>query len=279
MNKIARVFPRRTRATPDDALAYTTPPPKELPDITGIHVSVAFTYDMPKAVKLAEAWMKTGLPVSMGGPAFNAPGGGFIPGLYLKKGNVITSRGCPNRCWFCSVPRREGYALRELPIADGWNVMDDNLLACSDAHINAVFEMLARQPERPVFTGGLEAKQLKSWHVDLLREVKTDRMYFAYDTPDDYEPLVAAGKLLTAGGFPRASHRVFCYVLIGYEGDTIEKAEKRLWAAWDAGFAPFAMLYKDEAGNTNSEWRKFQREWVRPQIVFSKLKKGVADGR
>ena len=30
--KIARVFPRRTKATPDDPLAFTGPPPKGLPD-------------------------------------------------------------------------------------------------------------------------------------------------------------------------------------------------------------------------------------------------------
>ena len=68
-----------------------------------------------------------------------------MPGMYLKKGYVITSRGCPNRCWFCSVPRREGGRLRELPITEGNIVLDDNLLACSRQHIEAVFEMLGRQ--------------------------------------------------------------------------------------------------------------------------------------
>ena len=63
--------------------------------------------------------MNLGVPVHMGGPAFNMPGGDFVPGMYLKKGYVITSRGCPNRCWFCSVPRREGGRLRELPITEG----------------------------------------------------------------------------------------------------------------------------------------------------------------
>lgn len=85
--KIARVFPRRTKATPDDPLAFTGPPPKGgLPDMEEVHVSVAFTYDMEKACQLAEQWMKLGVPVHMGGPAFNMPGGDFVPGMYLKKG-------------------------------------------------------------------------------------------------------------------------------------------------------------------------------------------------
>ena len=270
--KIARVFPRRTTATPDDSLAFTTPPPKTLPDIDEVHVSVTFTYDMEKAEQLAEAWNKTGLPVLMGGPAFNEPGGEFVPGLYLKQGYVITSRGCPNRCHFCSVPKREGYKLRELTVKDGFNILDDNLLACSEKHIWEVFEMLKRQPEKPVFTGGLEAKLLQSWHVNLLREVKPKRMYFAYDTPDDYEPLLQAGKLLRDGGISKASQVARCYVLIGYDGDTMEKAEKRLRETWKAGFFPFAMLYRDEKGAVQQNWKQFQRLWARPQIINQMLK-------
>ena len=272
--RIARVFPRRTKATPDDDLAFTGPPPKEgLPDIDEVHVSVAFTYDLPKAEMLAEQWMRLGVPVTMGGPAKNEPGGEFIPGMYLKQGYTITSRGCPNRCWFCSVPAREGGTLRELPVRAGWNVLDDNLLACSDDHIRAVFDMLSRQPEKPVFTGGLEARLLRPWHVDLLREVKAKRMYFAYDTQDDYEPLIHAGRILRAGGITQASHRAACYVLIGYPGDTMDAADKRLRDTWAAGFVPYAMLYRDQAGLVDPDWRRFQRVWVRPEIVLSKLKK------
>ncbi|MGF7099523.1 hypothetical protein M2141_001645 [Lachnospiraceae bacterium PH5-48] len=243
-----------------------------LPRIDEVHVSVAFTYDLPEAERLAEAWQKTGIPVKLGGPAMNEPGGDFVPGRYVRPGYVITSRGCNNRCWFCAVPKREGYRLRELPITEGSNVLDDNLLACSESHIRAVFDMLSSQPERPIFTGGLEAKLLRPWHVELLREVKTKRLYCAYDTPDDYEPLVAAGKLLTAAGFTRESRKPNCYVLIGYPGDSFDKAEKRLRDTWAAGFAPYAMLYRNEAGETAADWRKFQRLWVRPQILFTTLK-------
>jgi hypothetical protein len=278
--RIARVFPRRTKATPDDALAFTSPPPKDFlqsldsgqVSLDAVNVSVAFTYDLPKAEALAGAWVKTGLPVSMGGPAFNEPGGDFVPGLYLKQGYVITSRGCPNRCWFCSVPAREGGVLRELPVTDGWNVLDDNLLACSEGHIREVFAMLKRQPEKPVFTGGLEAALLRPWHVELLREVRAARMYFAYDTSSDYEPLVQAGRILRDGGITKASHRAACYVLVGYPGDTMDAADTRLRAAWGAGFVPYAMLYRDETGAVDADWRRFQRAWVRPEIVISQLK-------
>jgi hypothetical protein len=270
--RIARVFPRRTKATPDDALAFTSPPPKDLPDIREVHISAAFTYDLPKAEKLAEAWARAGFPVKLGGPATGQPGGDFVPGLYLKQGYVITSRGCPRRCWFCSVHIREGGRLRELPIENGHNVLDDNLLACSERHIRDVFAMLKRQEQRPVVTGGLEAALLRPWHVELLREVRAARMYFAYDEPSDYEPLVQAGRLLRDGGITKASHRAACYVLIGYSGDTMNAADARMRAAWEAGFVPYAMLYRDRAGVIKTDWSHFQRAWVRPEIVLCRLK-------
>ena len=273
--RIARVFPRRTAATPTDPLAFTEPPPLlTLPGIDDVHISTAFTYDIRMAEWLALQWETVGVPVRMGGPAFDAPGGDFVPGRYLKPGFVITSRGCPNRtCWFCSVPRREGSKIRELPVTEGWNVLDSNLLACSEAHIRAVFAMLKRQPERPLFTGGLDAARLRSWHVDLLREVKTQRLYCAYDTKDDLEPLVSAGKLLREGGITKASHRAACYVLIGYPGDSMTTAEKCLRDTWAAGFVPYALLYRDRTGVVNRDWIQFQRVWVRPQSVLYQLKR------
>ena len=187
---------------------------------------------------------------------------------------MITSRGCPNHCWFCAVPKRECNGLHELQIKDGWNILDDNLLACSENHIRAVFDMLKRQKHKAIFTGGLEAKQLKSWHVDLLREIKAERIYFAYDTPDDLDPLINAAKLCHDGGFWYPGNRkISCYVLIGYPKDTFELAEKRLNTVLNLGITPYAMLYRNSKGEMSHEWRKFQRLWVKPQIIFARFKK------
>lgn len=269
--KIARVFPRRTRATPTDALAFFDAPPLLAPpEVDEIHVSVTWTYDRQRAEELAYQWEVLGVPVRIGGPAYDDPGGEFVPGMYIKEGYAITSRGCNNNCWFCMARKREGQ-LRELEIKDGWDILDNNLLQCSEGHIKAVFEMLKRQPERPKFTGGLEAKILKPWHCDLLREARTQKMYFAYDTPDDYDPLVSAGRMLREAGISAQSHTAACYVLIGYRGDNFEKAQARLEQTMRAGFMPYAMLYRDDAGQVSKEWSRFQREWLRPQIVAKKF--------
>ncbi len=270
--KIIRVFPRRTNATPIDPLAYIGPPDM-FAEADEVHISVTFTWDLPEAERLAKQWQLVA-PVRIGGPATGEPGGDFVPGMYLKPGYVITSRGCPNKCWFCSVWKREG-DIRELPIRDGWNVLDDNLLACSDDHIQQVLIMLRqqkRQGHRILLTGGLEAARLKPWHVAWLWDLKPRRIFFAYDTPDDMEPLRMAGQMFLLAGFTTASHALRCYVLIGYRGDTFEAAEERLMESIDAGFMPMAMLYRDKTGERDLEWARFQTQWARPAFIAGRMK-------
>lgn len=236
-----------------------------------VHISVTWTWDLPEVERLAELW-KHIAPVTIGGPATGAAGGDFEPGMYLREGYTITSRGCPNRCWFCSVWKREGAVTRELPIRNGWNILDDNLLACSDAHIRAVLNMLSRQERAAEFTGGLEAKRLKPWHAEALRTIHPKQLFFAYDTADDLEPLREAGKIMLAAGFTTASHALRCYVLCGWEKDTQEVADIRMRQAVDAGFTPMAMLYRDAKGETLPVWRTFQRTWARPAIIHKAAK-------
>lgn len=268
--RLIRVFPRRTKATPTDALAYIGQPDL-FAEADEVHISVTFSWDLPVAERLIRDWERVTPVVKLGGPATGMTGGEFEPGRYLKPGYLITSRGCPNRCWFCSVWKREGQEVRELPIRDGWNVLDDNLLACSDEHIRAVFAMLKKQSERAQFTGGFEAARLEDWHIDLLADLKPAQVFFAYDTANDLEPLRGAGRKLLEAGFKtitgRPSHSLRAYVLIGYPRDSFEAAEKRLWQTQEAGFMPMAMLYRDLTGRRDLEWMRFQREWARPAMI------------
>lgn len=267
--KIVRVFPRRTKATPIDEDAYVGEPTL-FAEADEVHISVTFSWDKPKAERLAKQWERIA-PVKLGGVAYGASGGDFIPGRYLKHGYVITSRGCPNKCWFCDVWKREGNIMQELPIMEGNNVCDDNLLACSDKHIKAVFKMLDGKKQIQ-FTGGLEAARLKDWHIDGFSKLKANQLFFAYDTPDDLEPLIIVGTKLKEAGY--SINKLRCFVLIGYPKDTPDKAEKRLIDTVSSGFLPMAMLFRDKKGETSSTWRKFQRLWATPFIIKTRIMTG-----
>jgi hypothetical protein len=274
---VIRVFPRRTKATPNDHLARVGRGPCSNDEADEVHVSVSFTWDLPAAERLARLWSPVA-PVKIGGPATGERGEDFVPGRYVKPGYVITSRGCPNRCWFCSVWRREGQAIRELPIRDGVNVLDDNLLACSPDHVAAVFAMLRRMKALPgggekiQFTGGLEAAKLEPWHAAEMKSLRPGGVFFAYDTPDDLAPLQRAGQIMAAAGFRLGSHRLRAYVLVGGPKDTRSDAEHRIAETMAAGFLPMAMLYRDQSGTTDPEWRAWARLRARPMILCAKTK-------
>lgn len=255
--KILRVFPRRTKASPDDA-DVRVGLPGMFDEADEIHISVTFKWDLQKAEMLSKNWEQIA-PVKIGGPATEMAGGKFVPGMYLKKGYVITSRGCPNKCWFCDVWKREG-GIREIPITEGHNVLDNNLLACSDSHVRKVFKML-RVQKGVEFTGGLEAARLKDWHIEELLKIKPKQIFFAYDEPKDYEPLVDAGKHLIGAGLVNGLR---CYVLFGFKGDTPEKAHSRFIETMKAGFMPMAMFYRENG------FRPMTKKWHDLQWLYSR---------
>lgn len=259
--------------TPTDDLAFVGLPTIEhlAMDIDAVHISVTFSWDLEKAEDLYEAWQLLGVPVEVGGPAFDDRMGDFTPGMYVKQGIVFTSRGCSKDCWFCSIPRCAHGMIRELPVQDGYNIADDNILGTSESHFRKVIEMLGRQKERAIFSGGLEPALLQPWHAELLKSINPKTMYTAYDTKDDYEPLRQMASIMWEAGFSPNGHQVKCYCLCGYDGDSFEDAEKRMQQVMDLGFLPFAMLYRDESGQTNQEWRMFQREWANSIIVGKKF--------
>jgi hypothetical protein len=269
-DRLIRVFPRTTKATPDDALAYFGPPDSKA-EADEVHVSVTFTYDKAWAEYLAEQWRHVA-PVKLGGVAYGDRGEDFVPGRYIKPGYVFTSRGCPRRCWFCSVWKRDPVP-RLLPITNGWNILDDNLLACPRAHVEAVFAMLRRQGRRIEFTGGLEAASLQDYQVELLASLRPRPiMFFAYDPGDAFETLEHAARRLLVAGFTRASHAMRAYVLIGYPKDSFAAAEQRLQQMLRTGFTPMAMLWRPETASQmkyapEDSWRTFQRRWARPAII------------
>lgn len=268
------MFPRKTKATPtDDGVRFG--PPDLFDEADEVHVSVTFTYDRARAEELAEDWRRVA-PVKLGGVAYGDASLDFIPGRYIGQGYTVTTRGCPRRCWFCGVWKKWP-TVNVLPIHEGWNILDDNLLAAPRPHVEAVFDMLRRQKRRVEFTGGLEALALQDYQVGLLASLTPrPNMFFAYDPGDEFETMESAARRLLEAGFTRNSHRLRCYVLIGYPKDTFALAEQRLTQMMGLGFTPFAMLWKpdddiksQEKWRPKPEWKQFQRRWARPAIIHA----------
>lgn len=264
-----RVFPRKTKWTPDDELAFIGDPPLYLPPKQPVRISVAFTWDIPEGQRLFNAWSPYYSDVRLGGPAFGDSGAEFVPGRYLKEGVTITSRGCLNKCTWCFVPQREG-ALRELPITEGWIIQDNNLLACSKTHQDAVFDMLDTQPHSAEFKGGLDARLIRPWHVERWRDMRIGEMWLACDTKAALKPLEIAANLLA--DFPVSKKR--CFVMVGFDGEELKEAQARLETVYSLGFLPFCQLYQPYNRKVyGKDWRALARLWSRPAAYKSKYKK------
>ena len=106
-------------------------------------ISVAFTWRLPEARKIAEYYRAIGIThVRVGGPGtftqkkfvaeFADEVGGSIPDAIARHNPAATraSYGCPVGCWFCIVPKMDGKAFTLLPDFPVRPVLcDDNLSA------------------------------------------------------------------------------------------------------------------------------------------------------
>jgi hypothetical protein len=285
--KIIRVFPTHTSCTPIDDLAFSPEwqgvlPGLWRPDADEVHVSVTFTWDKPEAERLAEAWRQYYPVVRVGGPAYNMSPGGFVPGRYIITGVTFTSYGCNRRCPWCLVPEREGRLVEVGEFAEGWIIQDNNFLQCSREHMDNVFAMLWRQPYAAEFKGGLDARLLDTWVADQLvalrKAKKLGHIFLAADTPSSLNVLQKAIQLLRERAALAGTHfhrnKLKVYTLIGFNGETMDEAEKRLRAVWDIGGMPHAQLYQppgDQKVDYGPAWEQFARQWSRNAIIKCRM--------
>ena len=260
--RIIRVFPKRTALTPIDDYAFVGDPPMLRPEADEVHVSCSFTWDLPRAERLALAWGQFYPVVKIGG--LSCHDDEFVPGRYVRGGVTFTSRGCNNQCPWCQVLEREG-RLREIEVKVGNRIEDNNLLQCSRQHIGQVFDMLRTQ-HLIHFNGGLDSRLLTDAIAEDMRSLRIRQVFFAADTKESLRPLEKAIKRL---GLSRQKTR--CYVLLSFNGETISEATERLQAVWEIGAMPFAQLYQppDRHIKYSKDWRNLARTWSRPAAMKS----------
>ena len=277
MKQILRVFPERTALTPtDDLVVVGAPGLIEPPPFDEIHVSCTFTWQLDQAQEIAEAWARKypSVHTMKGGPACGDPGREFVPGRYVRFGISISSRGCPNNCPWCFVPKREG-KLRLLPICTGNDVADNNVTAWPKAHFDMLIAMLQSQSGIR-FSGGLEACRWTPWHLDGFRRLKPSQIreiWFAADTDWALKKVAMVADQIRPmfRNYSQAGRRKLrCYVMIGRR-ESLAQAEARLERVWDMGFLPFAQLYQAGGQKTeyNDDWRALERKWARPAAMFA----------
>ncbi len=209
-----------------------------------VYLSVVFSWQMAEAEEIARAHkgrvVAGGPAVSFGGaPWAETPGGCEYDVLgFHNPCATFTTRGCPNKCPYCIVPKTEG-GFREL---DSWKpaplICDNNLLACSESHFTKVIDSLRPFPACD-FNQGLDARLFTKWHAEQIATLRKPKVRFAIDRAGD--EYIVADTIATARA---AGLRDFgVYVLIGYEGTPLE-ALGRLELVRSWGIRPNPMRYQ-----------------------------------
>ncbi|MDM8108594.1 radical SAM protein [Phascolarctobacterium faecium] len=178
------------------------------------------------------------------------------------------TRGCPRKCPFCIVARKEGtQSVKVANINEFWSgqkkivLLDPNILACSDWQ--ELLNQLADTGAEVDFTQGLDARLLTDEKVKALLEVKYKVLHFAWDNADDdYTP-----KMLKryAGAWGLRQDKLKVYVLTNYNS-THKQDIHRIYKLREIGYDPYVMIYNKY--NAPQQTRHLQR-WCNNKIIFN----------
>jgi len=201
-----------------------------------LFLSVPFTWLLEEANEIAALWPET---TYIGGPALMRPNE-IEPMSPISLHNpfaTFTTRGCPNHCAFCAVPKleptfKEIENFKPAPI-----ICDNNLLAASNKHLLRVVDA-SRHFYEVDFNQGFEARRFTTTKADILSALNC-KVRFAFDHVNDETPLKDAIDLCKK----RVTKKIGVYVLIGFN-DTPEDARYRLDKVRGWGILPNPMRFQ-----------------------------------
>jgi hypothetical protein len=192
----------------------------------------------------------------------------------IKHAYGFLTRGCPNKCSWCVVPRKEGNIRPYDDIDDILQnrksaiLMDNNVLA-SDWGIKQI-EKIIKLRVKVDFNQGLDARLIDEPMAKLLSKVRwLSPLRMSCDTDAMINKVVEATKRLRNNKCTPSNY--FVYVLV----TDIPSALKRVAILDSMKLDPFAQPFIDFSGKNNvtKEQRRFAR-WVNHKAIFRSVKWG-----
>lgn len=180
------------------------------------------------------------------------------------------TRGCPRMCPFCHTGVKDGTISRKVAnLSEFWNgqknivLLDQNILACKDW--KELLQQLIDSGAYVDYNGGLDIRMMTNEKAEMLKQIKTKMIHFAWDRYKDKDvivPRLEAFRDVT--GLER--HRVMVYCLVNYES-TLEEDLERIYTIREIGFRPYVMVYDKSNLDKRHIVRRLQR-WVNNTFVF-----------
>lgn len=196
------------------------------------------------------------------------------------------TRGCPNKCPWCVVPRKEG---RIFPYMDVDEIaiegrhklvlMDNNILAAGD-YAKQQLQKIIDRGYRVDFNQALDARLVTDDFACLLAKIKwldNNRIRFGCDTQKQIEECERAMSMINAYGF---TGQYFLYTMIGGKSD-FEESFSRVNYWWERmqqirckhegrQIYAYAQPYRnpDNPNQPIPQWQKDMAGWVNKKAHF-----------
>lgn len=192
------------------------------------------------------------------------------------------TRGCPNKCPWCVVPRKEGRIrpymdVDEIAIEGRTNLvlMDNNILAAGDYAVEQLEKIISRG-YRVDFNQAIDARLVTEEFAKLLAKVRWigRRIRFGCDTHKQIEDCERAISMITAHGY---KGEYFLYTMLN---DNFNECYERIMYWWRRNhecrekhlpnICPYAQPYRDPINPKRPipEWQKDMARWVNKHQCF-----------
>ena len=206
---------------------------------------------------------------------------------WLPKNQAVgkLTEGCPNKCFWCVVPKKEGRIrpymdIEEIAIEGRTHVvlMDNNILAAGD-YAKEQLQKIIDLGLHIDFNQAMDARLVTPEYAELLGRVKwiDSRIRFGCDTTAQIAECERAMQLINTAGFRGA---YFLYTMIGGKND-FRECYHRLHYWWKrlhkfrethegrAVYA-YAQPYRDPTNpnHTIPRWQKDMAQWCNKRMIF-----------
>lgn len=193
------------------------------------------------------------------------------------------TRGCPNKCKWCVVPRKEGHIrpymdCEEIAIEGRTNLvlMDNNILAAGE-YAKEQLEKIISKGYRIDFNQALDARLVTDDFASLLAQCKwiDRRIRFGCDTKAQIAECEKAMEMINSYGY-RGEY--FLYTMLN---DNFQECYNRINYWWNKNkelreglsyhVLPYAQPYRDP-DNPNRpipQWQKDMAQWVNKHQIFN----------
>jgi hypothetical protein len=181
------------------------------------------------------------------------------------------TRGCPRGCSFCHVEAKEGR--RSYKVADlneFWNgqknivLCDPNILACREW--KDLLQQLIDSKAWVDFNQGLDIRLMTEEKAEMLKQIKTKELHFAWDRYQDKDKILPKFKMFKDITGIR-ERDLLVYVLCNFD-TTVEQDLERIYTLREMGYWAYVMLYDKEHIPKGHILRKLQR-WVNNRVIFA----------